>query len=62
MGLAIALVWSIGMAVLFVLVELLGGAGSGLADMLRNLSPGGIIVFLASLIVLIGTLTRFARG
>lgn len=61
-GLAIALVWSIAMAVLFVLVEVLGGAGSGLADMLRNLSPGGIILFLASLIVLIGTLTRFARG
>lgn len=61
-GLAIALVWSIGLAVLFVAVEVFGGAGSGLADMLRSLTPGGIILFLASLIVLIGTLTRFARG
>ena len=62
LGLAIALVWSIGLAVLFVVVEIFGGSGSDLAAMLRNLTPGGIIFFLASLIAIIGTLTRFARG
>jgi len=30
--------------------------------LLRLLTPGGIILFLASLIVLIGTLTRFGRS
>jgi hypothetical protein len=62
LGLGIALIWSIGLAVLFVAVEIVGGSGADLAGMLRNLTPGGIIFFLASLIVLIGTLTRFARG
>ncbi len=61
-GLVIALVWSIGLAALFVVAEVLGGSASDLAGMLRNLTPGGIIFFLASLIVLIGTITRFARG
>jgi hypothetical protein len=61
-GLAIALIWAVGLAVLFVVVEMLGGSGSDLAGMLRDLTPGGIIFFLASLIAIIGTLTRFARG
>lgn len=61
-GLAIALIWCAGLVVLFVLVELLGGSSGDLTTTLRNLTPGGIILFLASLIVIIGTLTRFARG
>ncbi|MEO8246271.1 MAG: zinc ribbon domain-containing protein [Chloroflexota bacterium] len=61
-GLVIALVWAIGLAVLFVVVEVLGNAGGPITELLRALTPGGIIFFLASLIVLIGTLTRFARS
>ena len=61
-GLAISLIWSIGLVLLFVAAEVMGGSAADLTGMLRNLTPGGIIFFLASLIVLIGTLTRFARG
>ena len=61
-GLVVALLWSIGLAVLFVVVEVLGNAGGPVTDLLRQLNPGGIIFFLAALIVLIGTLTRFARS
>ncbi|MGH2456958.1 MAG: hypothetical protein ACRDHD_11965, partial [Candidatus Limnocylindria bacterium] len=61
-GLLVALVWAIGLAVLFVVVELVGGPGGELLDVLRALTPGGIIFFLASLIVVIGSLTRIGRG
>lgn len=61
-GLGLALIWSIGLAVLFVVVEVLGHSGGPLTELLRALTPGGIIFFLASLIVVIGTLTRFARS
>jgi hypothetical protein len=61
-GLVGALLWSIGLAIGFVMVELVGGLGGSLADLLRGLTPGGIIFFLTSLIVLIGTLTRFGRS
>ena len=61
-GLAIAALWSVGLAVLFVLVELLGNWDGDLVGLLRVLTPAGIIVFLASLIVLIGTLTRLGRS
>jgi len=61
-GLLVALLWAIGLMGGFVMVELLGGLGGSLADLLRGLTPGGIIFFLASLIVLIGTLTRFGRS
>lgn len=61
-GLGLALIWAIGLAVLFVVVEVLGNATGPLTDLLRALTPGGIIFFLASLIVVIGTLTRFARS
>ena len=61
-GLLVALLWSIGLVAGFVMVELVGGLGGSLADLLRGLTPGGIIFFLASLIVLIGTLTRFGRS
>ncbi|MCC6618584.1 MAG: zinc ribbon domain-containing protein [Chloroflexi bacterium] len=62
-GLWIALVWSVALAGGFVLVEVLGNwSGGDIVGLLRNLSPGGIILFLASLIVLIGALTRFGRS
>jgi hypothetical protein len=61
-GLLIALVWSIGLAALFVLVELLGAQGGEITAFLRSLSPGGIIYLLAALIAVIGILTRFARS
>jgi len=61
-GLVVAVVWALGLAVLFVVVELLGGPGGDLIDILRALSPGGIIFFLAAFIILIGSFTRLARG
>jgi hypothetical protein len=61
-GLAIALAWGLGLAALFLLVELLGGPGGDLVQVLRSLSPGGIIFLLAGLIVAIGSLTRFWRA
>lgn len=61
-GLVIALLWSVGLVVLFLVVEVFGNLGGDLVSMLRVLTPAGIIFFLAGLIVLIGTLTRFARS
>jgi hypothetical protein len=61
-GLAVAVIWAIGLGTLFVVVEIFGGAGGGVIDILRGLTAGGIIFLLASLIVLIGALTRFGRG
>jgi hypothetical protein len=61
-GLVIALLWSVGLIVLFLVVELGGNWGGDLVGVLRALTPAGIIFFLASLIVLIGTLTRFGRA
>ena len=61
-GLVIALAWSVGLIVLFLIVEVIGGWSGDLVDVLRQLTPGGIILFLASLIVMIGTLTRFGRS
>jgi len=61
-GLVVALAWSVGLIVLFLLVELLANRGGDLVGLLRDLSPAGIIFFLAGLIVLIGTLTRFGRS
>jgi hypothetical protein len=61
-GLAVALAWSVGLVLLFVVVELLGSAGGDLVAMLRDLSPAGIIFFLSGLIVVIGVLTRFGRS
>ena len=61
-GLAIALLWSVGLVILFVVVELAGNWGGDLVAVLRVLTPAGIIFFLASLIVMIGTLTRFGRA
>jgi hypothetical protein len=61
-GLVIALVWSIGLIALFVVVEIFGNWDGDLVGLLRVMMPAGIIFFLSSLIVLIGTLTRFARS
>jgi hypothetical protein len=61
-GLVLALVWAIGLVVLFVVVEVLGAGSGDLLGVLRTLSPGGIIFMLASLIVIIGALTRLGRG
>ena len=62
LGLGIALLWSVGLIVLFIVVELAGNWTGDLVGMLRVLSPAGIIFLLSSLIVLIGTLTRFGRS
>jgi len=61
-GLAISLLWSVGLAVLFVVVELAGNWDGDLVGVLRVLTPAGIIFSLSSLIILIGTLTRFGRS
>ena len=61
-GLVIALLWSVGLIVLFVVVEVLGERDVDLVGLLRELTPAGIIFFLSSLIILIGTLTRFGRS
>jgi hypothetical protein len=61
-GLVISLVWALGLLILFVVVEVLGSDAPDLLGMLAGLSPAGIIFALSSLIVIIGTLTRFGRG
>ena len=61
-GLTITLAWSLGLLILFVVVEVLGSEAGDLLTMLAGLSPAGIIFALSSLIVIIGTLTRFGRG
>ena len=61
-GLGIALLWSVGLIVLFVVVELAASWSGDIVALLRDLSPAGIIFFLASLIVVIGSLTRFGRS
>lgn len=61
-GLAVALAWGLGLAALFLVVELLGEPGNDLVQVLRGLSPGGIIFLLAGLIVAIGSLTRLWRA
>jgi hypothetical protein len=61
-GLVVALLWSVGLIVLFLIVELAANWGGDLVGVLRVLTPAGVIFFLSSLIVLIGALTRFSRG
>jgi hypothetical protein len=61
-GLGLALIWALGLVILFLIVEVFGSWNGDIVGLLRELSPGGIIFFLASLIALIGTLTRFARS
>jgi hypothetical protein len=62
LGLGIALLWSVGLIVLFLIVEVAGNWDGDMVGLLRVLTPAGIIFFLSSLIVMIGTLTRFSRG
>jgi hypothetical protein len=52
----------VGLILLFVVVELAANWGGDIIALLRDLSPAGIIFFLAGLIVVIGTLTRFGRS
>ena len=59
-GLVVALAWSVGLIVLFVVVEVVGNWSGDIVDVLRAAHAGGIILFLASLIVVIGTLTGSA--
>ena len=61
-GLIVALLWAIGLLVGFIVAGVLGGTGTDLLGVLRVLSPGGIILALASLIVMIGCFTRFGRA
>ena len=61
-GLVVTLAWSVWLIVMFLIVEVFGNWSGDLVGVLRLLTPGGIILFLASLIVLIGTLTRFGRS
>jgi hypothetical protein len=61
-GLAAAMAWAVGLVALFVIVEVVGGTAGDLLQMLAALTPAGIIFALASLIVMIGCLTRFGRG
>ncbi len=60
-GLVIAILWALALVVLFAIVEVAGGWNGDLVELLRGMTPGGIIFLLASLIVLIGSLTRLAR-
>jgi hypothetical protein len=61
-GLLVALAWGLGLVALFLVVELLGGPGGDVVQVLRGLSPAGIIFLLAGLIVAIGGLTRLWRA
>ncbi len=62
LALVIATLWAIGLIVLFVALEIVGNWSSDIVSVLRLISPAGIIFLLASLIVLIGCATRFARS
>lgn len=61
-GLLVTLLWSIGLVVLFFVVELAANWDGDVVGLLRDLTPAGIIFLLTSLILLIGSLTRFARS
>lgn len=61
-GLVVGLLWSVALVVLFVAVELAGNWDGDLVGLLRLLTPAGIIFMLTSLIIVIGTLTRFGRS
>ena len=61
-GLVGALLWSVGLIAGFVIVELAANWDGDIMGLLRVLTPAGIIFFLSSMIILIGTLTRFGRS
>jgi hypothetical protein len=60
--LLVTLAWGLALSAAFVVVELLGGPGGDLVQVLRGLSPAGIIFLLAGLIVAIGSATRLWRA
>lgn len=62
LGLVIAIAWCLAFAVLFVVVEIGSGLGDDLINLLRGLSPAGLIGFLAGIIGTIGGTTRLAGG
>lgn len=62
LGLVIAFLWAAGLAGLFIAVEVLITDAGPFTALLRALSPAGIFFFLSSIVVVIGTLTRFARS
>ena len=61
-GLVVALLWCVALALMFVVVEIGSGLGGGLIELLRGLSPAGLIAFLAGIIGAIGATTRMAGG
>jgi hypothetical protein len=61
-GLVIAIAWCLAFAVLFVVVEIGSGLGDDLINLLRGLSPAGLIGFLSGVIGAIGGTTRLAGG
>jgi len=61
-GIVIALLWALAFVVLFVVEEVIGSWNGDVVALLRDMSPAGIIFLLASLIVLIGGLTRLGRS
>jgi hypothetical protein len=61
-GLVLALLWSLGLVAGFAVVELVTGWTGDLTALLRDLSPAGIILFLAGLIAIIGCVVRFTRS
>ena len=62
LGLVVALLWAIGLAAAFLVLEVGGNWGGDLVELLRKLTPSGIIFLLSSLIVMIGAITRYARS
>jgi hypothetical protein len=58
----IAIAWCLAFAVLFVVVEIGSGLGDDLINLLRGLSPAGLIGFLSGVIGAIGGTTRLAGG
>lgn len=61
-GLLVALLWALGLAAAFLVIEVGGNWHGDIVDLLRALTPAGIIFLLASLIVVIGAITRLARS
>jgi len=59
-GAWLAMAWCVAFVLLFLLAEVAGGFGDGLIGLLRGMSPAGLIGFLASLIGIVGTVTRLA--
>ena len=61
-GLLVGALWVASLVVLFLVVEVGSGLGGGLLDLVRGMSPGGLIGALAGLIALIGLATRWAAS